>query len=78
MGTPSSTMVRMWSSTLGYSKGTFTPNGLFVAALHFLTCSRSTSGYMLPLPMRPSPPALLTAAANRQPEHQIIPACTKG
>ena len=28
--------------------------------------------------MTPSPPALLTAEANSQPEHQIMPACTRG
>ena len=30
------------------------------------------------LPMSPSPPALLTAAANRQPLHHIIPAWMMG
>lgn len=29
---------------------------------------------MLPEPMRPKPPALLTALASSQPLHQIIPA----
>ena len=54
-------------SISGYINGTFTPNGLSVAALHFRICSSSTSGYILPLPIRPSPPALLTALASRHP-----------
>lgn len=33
---------------------------------------------MEPEPMMPKPPALLTAAASRQPEFQIMPACIKG
>jgi hypothetical protein len=33
---------------------------------------------MLPLPMMPSPPALLTALAKRHPLAQIIPACIMG
>jgi hypothetical protein len=33
---------------------------------------------MLPLPIIPSPPALLTALANRQPLAQTIPACING
>gem|GEM_PF-4465968 len=56
----------------------FTANGREVAALHLRTCSNRTSGYMDPEPMTPKPPALLTAAAKRQPEFQIMPACTKG
>ena len=78
MGTPSSMMVAICSSTAGYNMGTFTPKGLSVAALHFRMCSRSTSGYMEPEPIRPNPPALLTVEASSQPEHQIMPACTNG
>jgi hypothetical protein len=33
---------------------------------------------MLPLPIKPKPPALLTALANRHPLAQTIPACTIG
>jgi hypothetical protein len=33
---------------------------------------------MEPAPMMPNPPALLTAEANSQPEHHIIPACMMG
>ena len=33
---------------------------------------------MLPEPIKPNPPALLTADANLQPEHQIIPPCIMG
>jgi hypothetical protein len=33
---------------------------------------------MEPAPMIPKPPDLLTAAANSQPLHQIIPACMMG
>jgi hypothetical protein len=33
---------------------------------------------MLPLPMSPSPPALLTALASRQPLAQIMPAWMMG
>jgi hypothetical protein len=72
--TPISTMMFMCSSILGYNKGTFTPNGLSVAALHLAICSRKTSGYIDPAPNKPKPPALLTAEANSQPLHQIIPA----
>jgi hypothetical protein len=57
--------------------GTFeilTPNGFVVANLHLRIWSRRTSGYIEPAPISPKPPALLTAAANSQPLHQIIPA----
>ena len=33
---------------------------------------------MLPLPISPNPPALLTALASRQPLAHIIPACMMG
>ena len=36
-------------------------------------CSRSVSGCMEPAPIRPSPPALLTAEASRHPLHHTIP-----
>ena len=51
------------SSVLGCNIGTFTPKGLSVASLHFCICSLKTSGYMLPAPIKPNPPALETAAA---------------
>ncbi len=35
-------------------------------------------GYIDPAPIIPKPPALETAAAKRQPLHQIIPACIIG
>jgi hypothetical protein len=35
-------------------------------------------GCIEPAPISPNPPALLTAAASRQPLHQTIPACTMG
>ena len=34
--------------------------------------------FLLFSPIKPSPPALLTADASSQPLHQIIPACTMG
>ena len=63
----------IWVSTWGYNKGIFTPNGLFVAFLHFKICSSNTSEYIDPDPIRPSPPALLTAAQSFHPLHQTIP-----
>src|SRR5690606_3967197 len=62
----------------GYSSGTLTPNGLRVAARHLRMWVRRMSGYMLPDPMRPRAPALLTALASSQPLHQIMPAWTMG
>src|SRR5690606_4311982 len=71
--TPSSTIIFMISSMLGYNIGTLTPKGLSVTFLHFWMCSRNTSGYIDPAPIKPNPPALLTAAANLYPLFQIIP-----
>jgi len=62
----------------GYIRGMFTAKGAEVAALHFCTCSFKTSGYMLPLPIIPSAPALLTAEASRQPLVHTIPAWMRG
>ena len=58
----------------GYNIGTLTPNGLLVANLHFCICSRNTSGYIEPAPIKPKIPELLAAEANFQPLFQIIPA----
>ena len=55
-----------------------TPNGLVVAFLHFWICSRNTSGYIDPAPIRPKPPAFETAEAKRQPLHQAKPPCIMG
>jgi hypothetical protein len=76
--TPSRIMISICWSTREYNKGMFTPNGLPVAALHFLICSSSTSGSIDPAPSNPNPPALLTAEASRHPLHQIIPAWIMG
>ena len=46
--------------------------------VHFSICSFSNSGVIEPAPIRPKPPALLTAAANRQPLHQAIPPAITG
>ncbi len=48
--------------------------GFDVAALHLRMWSRRMSGYIEADPIKPSAPALLTALANSQPLHQIIPA----
>ena len=69
----SSTTIFIISSIWGYIKGMFTPKGNFVAALHLRICSRKVSGCMEPAPINPSPPALLTAEARRQPLHHTIP-----
>ena len=70
---------RLFSDSIsGYNKGTFTAKGYFVATLHFWICSRKISGYILPEPITPKQPELLTAAANFQPLHQIIPAWISG
>lgn len=58
--------------------GTFTPNGRVVAARQRRMCSRSRSGVIEPEPISPNPPASLTAAARRQPLHQIMPPATIG
>ena len=50
------------------------PEGLGVAARNFRICARSSSGFIDPAPIKPSPPASLTAAASLQPDTQIIPA----
>jgi len=71
--TPSSMMICMISSICGYISGTFTPKGRSVAARHLRICSRRVSGCIDPAPSSPSPPALLTAAASRQPLHHTIP-----
>ena len=71
--TPSSTTICMISSICGYINGILTPKGLCVAAWHLRICSRNVSGCMEPAPSKPSPPALLTADAKRQPLHQTIP-----
>ena len=71
--TPSSITIWMIVSISGYISGIFTPKGFSVAALHFRICSRSVSGCMEPAPIRPSPPALLTAEASRHPLHHTIP-----
>ena len=76
--TPSSTIRFIRFSISGYIKGTLTPKGLSVAVRHFRICSRNTSGCMEPAPNNPSPPALLTAEASRQPLHQTIPPCIIG
>ena len=78
IGIFSSNMILMMRSISGYNKGTLTPKGLFVADLHFCTCAKNTSGCIDPAPIRPNPPALLTAAASRQPLAHTIPACTIG
>ena len=78
IGTFSSIMVSICCSISGYNSGTFTAKGLSVAFLHRNICSLNISGYMLPLPIVPKPPALLTADAKRQPLTQIIPACMIG
>ena len=72
-GTFSAIIIFIILSISGYSNGTFTPNGLRVASLHLTICSCNTSGCILPAPIRPSPPASLTAAARRQPPHHTIP-----
>ena len=71
--TPSSTNIFIKASISGYIKGTFTPKGLSVVDWHLRICSRKTSGCMEPAPIRPRPPALLTAEASRHPLHQTIP-----
>ena len=58
--------------------GTFTAKGRSVAPRHLRICTRSVSGYIEPEPITPRPPALDTADASSQPEHQIMPACTSG
>ncbi len=70
---PSSTISCMTSSSWGYISGTLMPNGLSVACRHLRICSRRVSGCMEPAPSRPSPPALLTAEASRQPLHHTMP-----
>ena len=76
--TPSSITILIRMSISGYISGMFTPKGLSVAALHFCMCSRKVSGCMEPAPISPSPPALLTAEASRQPLHHTIPPCMMG
>jgi hypothetical protein len=68
--TPSSTIIFMISSMLGYNIGTFTQR---FWGFHFWMCSRNTSGYIDP-PINPNPPALLTALASLCPLTHIIPA----
>ena len=75
---PSSIIMSMSESICGYISGRFTPQGLSVAALHFCICSLSRSTDIVPAPIRPRPPALLTAAARRQPLHQAMPPAMTG
>ena len=43
------------------------------ALYNILICSRNVSGCIEPAPSKPSPPALLTAAASLQPLHHTMP-----
>ena len=76
--TPSLTSICMRRSISGYISGTFTPHGLSVAAFILCMWSMSVSGCIDPAPSSPSPPALLTAEARRQPLHHTIPPCIMG
>ena len=76
--TPSSATSCITSSIWGYISGRFTPKGFDVAAWVFRICSRNVSGCIEPAPSKPSPPALLTAAANRHPLHHTMPPWTMG
>ena len=76
--TPSSMIICTRRSISGYISGTLMPHGLVVAAFIFLMCSISVSGCMEPAPSSPNPPALLTAAAKRQPLHHTMPPCIIG
>ena len=67
-------IVAICLSLSGYSIGRFTAKGFVVAALQLIICCSSISGYIEPEPIIPNPPALETADASSQPEHQIIPA----
>src|SRR4030095_2443362 len=78
IGTFSSMTILISLSMSGYINGIFTANGADVASLHFLTCSFNISGYMLPLPMIPSAPALLTADASLHPLVHTMPAWMRG
>ena len=77
-GTRSSMTVSMIWSAYRYMSGTFTPKGFRVASRQRRICSRSRSGVIEPEPISPRPPASLTAAASRQPLHQIMPPATMG
>ena len=62
--TLSSAAILASSSAWGCMSMMFTPKGLSVRERHLRMCSRNYSGLMPPAPMRPSAPALETAAAN--------------
>ena len=68
----------MSESICGYMSGRLMPHGFVVAALIFRMCSRSKSTVMVPAPISPKPPALLTAAAKRQPLHHAMPPAMTG
>ena len=62
--TPSSMTTWAISAAAGFISMMFTPKGFSVRDLQVRMCSRSSSAVMPPAPMRPSAPALDTAAAN--------------
>ena len=76
--TPFSMMISMRRSISGYISGMLMPQGLSVAAFILSMCSIRVSGCILPAPSSPKPPALLTAAAKRQPLHHTIPPAITG
>ena len=78
MGTFSRMIISSKAGTSGYMSGIFTPNGCDVADRHLRICSSNTAGYILPAPINPNPPALLTAEANCHPLAQTIPPCIIG
>jgi hypothetical protein len=60
--TPSSTILYDFFD-IGINIGTFTPKG-FEVAFYIFECVRAILGYIEPAPIKPKPPALLTALAS--------------
>ena len=77
-GTFSSATIFATSSTWGLMSMMFTPNGLSVAARHFLISSLTQSAFAFIAEMMPRPPALETALAKEASAIHAMPPCMIG